>query len=97
MKITEIEILRLALPMIHSFEAGFGIVDHKETVITKLYANTGLVGYGESAAIQVPVYNHETAASCFAVQAGFIGPGIVGKEFDSPEAFGAAYSNIVGK
>ncbi len=96
MKIVKMEILRLNLPMISSFETSFGRITAKETVITKLFSDDGLVGYGESASFHAPIYNHETVDSCFLVQEKFIAPKVVGKTFNNPEEFCSVYNNIIG-
>lgn len=96
MKILKVEVRQLRLPMIHSFETSFGRIDHKETVIVKLYTDGGLVGYGEAAAINAPVYTHETVAACFNVLREFVAPQILGKEFQDAASFRMAYENIVG-
>jgi O-succinylbenzoate synthase len=96
MKITKMEILRLTLPMIHSFETSFGKFTGKETIITKLYADNGLVGYGESSGFFAPVYNHETVNTCAYIQEKYIGPNVVGKSFQTAADFKHAYGFIVG-
>ncbi|HEV2403215.1 MAG TPA: o-succinylbenzoate synthase [Candidatus Saccharimonadales bacterium] len=96
MRLTKVEIRRVVLPMVRSFETGFGTIDEKETIITKLYTSDGLVGYGESSATIAPIYNHETSYSCFYVQENYIAPQVVGKNFETVEDFKDAYSNIVG-
>jgi O-succinylbenzoate synthase len=96
MKITKVEIRKLALPMLHSFKTGFGEITHKETIITKLYTSNGLVGYGESSSLFAPIYNHETNDTCMYVQEQFIAPKILNKEFTTVEEFREAYSDIVG-
>jgi O-succinylbenzoate synthase len=82
--------------MIHNFQTSFGSVDHKETVIVKLFTESGLVGYGEAAAINAPVYTHETAVTCSDVLQQFIAPQILGKDFQDATSFRAAYGNIIG-
>lgn len=96
MKITRIEIRKLALPMTRSFKASFGVVTHKETVITKLYTSDGLVGFGESSSLWAPVYNHETNDTCMYIQEKFIAPRIIGKNFETPQEFREAYADVIG-
>ncbi len=85
----------LALPMIQSFETSFGKLTHKDTVITKVFTEEGIVGYGESSAFFAPWYNAETTDTCFYMLEKFLGPAVVGKEFATPEEFRTAYGNIV--
>jgi O-succinylbenzoate synthase len=95
MKITKMDILKVAMPMKTSFETSFGRLTHKETVITRLHAG-GLTGYGESSAFYAPFYNHETVDSCANIQEHFIAPNVVGKNFGTPEEFRSAYHFIIG-
>jgi O-succinylbenzoate synthase len=96
MKIINIEICEVELPMRNAFETGFGSITHKSEVIVKLYTKDGLVGYGESPTLNVPIYNHETVASCLYVLEHFIGPRILNQEFETAEDFRQAYADIVG-
>src|SRR5262245_30850727 len=96
MKIVRFEILRVELPMIRSFETSWGVISNKQAIIVRLTTDDGLVGYGESSSFHAPLYNHETVDSCIHVQKNFIAPRVVGKDFDTPEQFRAAYADIVG-
>ena len=96
MKITKMELYKVALPMRQSFNTGFGEIKNKEVVIVKLTNDTGLVGYGESSTLQDPSYTHETVETCLHIQEKFIAPKIVGQAFNSAEELCAAYASIVG-
>ncbi|MFM2414535.1 MAG: o-succinylbenzoate synthase [Candidatus Parcubacteria bacterium] len=96
MKIQTIEILKLGLPMVHSFETSFGKLTHKETVIVRMKTDDGRVGYGESSAFFAPLYNYETVDTCVYIIKQFLAPLVVGKTFNSPAEFTASYKHIVG-
>lgn len=96
MKITKAEISIISLPMHTPFETGFGKISHKDEIIVALFTEDGMVGYGESATLSHPVYNHETTESCWLALKNSILPQVVGKDFDTVESFVASYANIVG-
>lgn len=96
MRIDSIEILKLALPMIHSFETSFGRLEQKDTVIVKVTTDDGIVGYGESPAFHAPLYNPETADTCMLMLEKFLAPAVIGKNFDTPEEFQSGYCFVVG-
>ncbi|MDP2630708.1 MAG: o-succinylbenzoate synthase [Candidatus Uhrbacteria bacterium] len=96
MKIHSIELLKLALPMIHSFETSFGRLEHTDTVIVKLTTNDGIVGFGESPTLHAPLYNPETADTAMLILEKFLAPSVIGKEFSTPDEFRASYANIIG-
>lgn len=93
-KIDKIELLKLALPMKYSFETSFGVVADKQTVLVKLYSGE-LVGYGEAATFNAPLFNEETVDTCMYVLEKFIAPKIIGKDFATAEEFRATYKNSI--
>jgi O-succinylbenzoate synthase len=95
MKITKVELLRLGLPMLHPFTTSFGEVKDKQTVIVKLYSGD-LVGYGEAASFNAPLFNEETVDTCLYMLETFIAPAILNKEFKTVEEFVASYSYLKG-
>ena len=96
MKINSIELRKVALPMIHSFETSFGRLEHKETIIVKMTAASGAIGYGEASSFYAPLYNYETVDTCKYVLETFLIPTVIGKDVASPEEFVANYKHIVG-
>ena len=49
----------LQLPLKESFKTGFGVIATKGTVITKIVTDNGIVGWGESSSLDIPMYTHE--------------------------------------
>ncbi len=94
MRIAKVEIRKLALPMVHDFTISTGGVTHKESVLTKLFTEGGLIGYGESSTFNTPIFTGETSDDVAHVLKEVIAPNVVGKYFGSPEAFKASYDSI---
>lgn len=95
MKINAIEILKVQLPMKRTFETSFGKITNKPTVIVKLYSD-GLVGYGESAAFDSPLYNPETVDTCIYIIKNFVAPIILHQNFKNPKEIKQKMDFIVG-
>lgn len=95
MRINKVEILKLALPMIKGLRLSSIDVEEKETVIIKLHTDDGLVGYGESSSTKAPMlFNNENNDITIRVLKGKIAPKIIGRSFDTPEEFAAAYAGV---
>ncbi len=60
MKINRIALRQLSLPLTHPFTTSFASLTQKPFSIVELHSD-GLTGYGECAAIGVPLYNEECA------------------------------------
>ena len=87
MKITNITIRKLEIPMITSFTTSFGTITSRPTIIVELKTDKGITAYGESAALPFPFYKPETTDICMLVLKDYIAPLVLQKEFDTVEAF----------
>lgn len=96
MKIVQVDIFEVALPMTHPFSTGFGTITSKPTIIVKLVTDMGLAGFGEAATLTEPTYSAETAETSKLVLRAYIVPRILGKSFTTPEEFREAYQDIMG-
>lgn len=83
MRITKITLLKIEIPMVTTFTTGFGTIDKKPTVLVRLEADNGFVGWGESAALPYPMYNPESVDTCMLVLKDHIGPSVINKPFET--------------
>jgi O-succinylbenzoate synthase len=83
MKIKQITLYKVSIPMITSFATSFGTVKEKPTVIVKAETADGIVGYGESSALPFPSYKPETTDICMLVLKDYVSPLILNREFES--------------
>lgn len=60
MKIKQAELFHIRIPCTHPFETSFGVIDHRPALIIRLTSNHGLIGYGESSPLDVPMSEPET-------------------------------------
>jgi O-succinylbenzoate synthase len=84
MRIEQIEIRHLELPLVHPFETSFGREEVRQTIVVAVRGE-GLTGWGEAATSAGPWYEYETVGTCWHVLHEFLGPSVVGREVASPE------------
>lgn len=90
MRIARADLLELRLPLLEPFIISGGTVTERRSLIVVLADDDGHAGYGESPPFELPFYSEETLASAQDLITRVLVPGVVGREFDSPEAVDAA-------
>jgi o-succinylbenzoate synthase len=90
MRIAQVELFELTLPLVEPFIISGGRVDARRSLIVVLRDGEGHTGYGESPPFELPFYSEETLASARDVLERVLIPRIRGREFDSPEALDRA-------
>jgi len=96
MQITKVEIFEINLPLIHPFTTSFGTIKKRSTVLVKLISKNGMAGWGEAAALPVPLYSYETVKTEQYVLKEFLIFQILNKNFSSIEDFVQSYKVIKG-
>lgn len=84
MRIEEIEIRHLELPLVHPFETSFGREEVRQTIVVAVRSQ-GLTGWGEAATSAGPWYEYETVGTCWHVLCDFLGPLVKGQEVATPQ------------
>ncbi|MFN2289677.1 MAG: o-succinylbenzoate synthase [Anaerolineae bacterium] len=79
MRIDQIEIRCLEIPLVHPFETSFGREDARQTIVVAVRGG-GLTGWGEAATSAGPWYEYETVETCWHVLHDFLAPAVVGQE-----------------
>ncbi len=82
MKITQINLYHLRMPLISPFVTSFGGVEARECLLVEAFAGD-LVGYGECVADRDPGYSYETTGTAWHILQDFLIPVILGKELAS--------------
>jgi O-succinylbenzoate synthase len=82
MRIEQVEIHDVSMPLVHPFETSFGREEVRQTIIVAVRSE-GLVGWGEAATSAGPWYEYETVETCWHVLREFLAPGVVGCEVHS--------------
>lgn len=60
MQIKRIELFHIAIPCIQPFVTSFGTIETRPALIIRMISDAGLVGYGESSTLDVPISEPET-------------------------------------
>jgi len=95
MKIEEITLFHLRMPLQSHFETSFGRVYDRDCILLKVQSE-GLTGYGECAADRDPGYSYETVGTSWHILKDFIIPAVLDQDVDNAAAFQDRLSYIKG-
>lgn len=95
MKIEQIELYHISMPLNYDFETSFDRWSQRECILVAAKSE-GLTGWGECAALARPAYSYETSGTAWHVLTEFIAPGVLGKAWDDIESFVALTGWIRG-
>lgn len=84
MRIEQLELRYLELPLVHPFETSFGREEARQAILVAVQGE-GLTGWGEAATSAGPWYEYETVETCWHVLNDFLGPLVLGQEIAAPE------------
>lgn len=83
MKIKQIELIEINLPLVHFFETSFGRTYERRIILTRAIDADGAEGWGECTAGETPSYSEEWTDACWAAMEKILAPIVVGKETES--------------
>lgn len=95
MTIKCIDIFHIAIPLLHTFETSFGVIDQRPAVIIKITSDDGYIGFGESSPLYIPISEHEVLTDTIKVL-GTIIPHLIGTQIDSIDDIYRICSQIDG-
>jgi O-succinylbenzoate synthase len=81
MKITQIELHHLSMPLVHPFETSFGLETHREFILVAAHAN-GITAWGECVATDNPGYSYETVGTAWHILKDFLIPAVLDHEWN---------------
>ena len=84
MKLEQIHLYQVSMPLLTPFETSFGRIDRRECLLLEVHSD-GLVGYGECPADRDPGYCYETTGTAWHILTEFILPDLLGVDVDGPE------------
>jgi O-succinylbenzoate synthase len=84
MRIEQIEVRYLEMPLVQPFETSFGREEARETIVVAVRSE-GLTGWGEAATSAGPWYEYETVETCWHLLHDFLGPQVAGQDVATPE------------
>jgi len=94
-RIEEVHMFYLRMPLVSPFETSFGREVDRDTIVISMKSE-GLTGWAESPTLRAPLYNEETTETAWHVSGDFLIPAILGKDFTHPSDIPAAFSFVRG-
>jgi O-succinylbenzoate synthase len=95
LRIERIELRLLRLPLVHFFETSFGR-SYDRAFLLILVEGDGHRGYGECVAEENPYYSPETTETAWHVIRDFLGPRVIGVDFQHPREIFPALKAVRG-
>jgi O-succinylbenzoate synthase len=95
-RVSRIEAFRVSLPLVHEFQTSSHRKSHLEHILVRAEAADGAVGWGEIASPSDPYYCSETVDECWWMLERYLGPALLGVEWDDPAAVGERWARIRG-
>src|SRR5580698_7967548 len=95
MKIDNIVLRQIRLPLVHFFETSFSRTYEREIIIVEAISE-GLSGWGEITAGENPFYNEEWTASAWLIARDYVAPRLIGREIANASEVDALSRHIRG-
>jgi O-succinylbenzoate synthase len=95
MKIENIELRELRLPLLHFFETSFGRTTTRRIVLVRVNAD-GLTGWGEVTCGELPFYSYETPDTAWHILRDLLIPWTLGREWAAPGDVAPCFRPIRG-
>jgi O-succinylbenzoate synthase len=95
MRIEQIELYHIELPLIHPFETSFGVQTMRPCLLTAVHAE-GLTGWGECPVVYQPFYSYETIETAWSLLRDMLVPSLVGMAVETPADILAPFRAIRG-
>lgn len=91
MKLERIDLQRIKIPLNSPFETSMGVETHKECILVRAYSGKH-VGFGESVAMDVPVYNEEDVDTVWYMLEKYLIPQLFKREIEHPDEVSLLFS-----
>ncbi len=95
MKISQIHLYHLRMPLVQPFETSFGRTVERDCILVEAIAD-GLRGYGECAADRDPGYSYETSGTAWHILQEFLAPAVLNRELQRAEEMQTALATVRG-
>ena len=82
MKIKQIELIEIQMPLVHFFETSFGRTYERRIIVARVGDEDGNEGWGECTCGEIPTYSEEWTDSCWETIEKILAPMVIGKEFE---------------
>jgi O-succinylbenzoate synthase len=95
-KISQITLYHLRMPLQSPFETSFGRSQDRECILLEARTADDLIGYGECVADRDPGYSYETSGTAWHILEDFLIPAVLDTELDGPLDFPPRVSYVRG-
>ncbi len=95
MRIDQITLYHLRMPLVAPFETSFGRVTERECLVV-LVASEGLIGFGECVADRDPGYAYETAGTAWHILTEFLCPALLRTDVEGPAGYRELVAGVRG-
>ena len=95
MKIEDITLYHLRMPLVSPFETSFGRATDRDCILIEVRAG-GLTGFGECVADRDPGYSYETVGTALHVLQDYLVPALLGKEMPHPRDYFILSASVRG-
>ncbi len=95
MKIDQVILRHIRMPLVHFFETSFGRTQERDIILVQVYAG-GVSGWGEVTAGENPFYNEEWTGSVWPVLSDYVVPRVLHHDFVTPDEIAPRTAHIRG-
>ncbi len=95
MKIEQIELHHISMPLVHPFQTSFGIERDRQAILVEIKSE-GITGWGECAMGLGPWYSSETMATGWHILQDFLIPLLLHKEINTPDDIAPVFKAVRG-
>jgi o-succinylbenzoate synthase len=96
MQISRIELIQIAMPLLHPFETSLGRTTERKIILVRVEDSDGAEGWGECVADENPFYNEEWTESAWAAMTQYIAPLALASPFEHAADVDALFAHIRG-
>ena len=95
MKIEQVILRHIRMPLVHFFETSFGRTYHRDIVLVEVHSE-GLSGWGEVTAGENPFYNEEWTGSVWPIVKDYVAPRVLHRELETANDVAPLTAHIRG-
>lgn len=95
-RLDAIELREIVMPLKHAFETSFGRTIERRVMIVRAIDRSEVCGYGECTAMELPLYNHESIDTAWAVITRCIAPMLSSSNVTSAAEISSALAPVRG-
>ncbi|MGD0040366.1 MAG: o-succinylbenzoate synthase [Isosphaeraceae bacterium] len=96
MRLDQITLNLVRLPLVHPFQTSSSRKQHLEHILVRVATDDGVVGWGECASPADPFYCPETTETCWHILHDFLAPMVLGRKWTTIEELTGCYRLVKG-